>query len=423
MTLLQDITGMEKYLNTQDATSLSRMFYNCTKLTTIDLSGFYIDKVTRLSYMFYNCSSLVTIYAGDGWSIFGQVQYDTDMFTGCSNLVGGAGTTYDDSHVDATYAHIDGGTANPGYFSVKPEVEAYACYTPSNTTLTFYYDNQRPSRAGTTYDLNTGSDDPGWYTDGINPSVTQVAFDPSFADAHPTSTKDWFKDMSAIQSISGIEYLKTEEVTNMSGMFYGCSGLTNLDLSHFNTSKVTNMGGLFRDCSGLKSVNLSSFNTAHVTYMNQMFLGCSSLTSLDLSNFNTLVVQAMNGMFYDCNHLVTIYAGDGWSTTYALLNGGMFTGCTNLVGGMGTTYDANHVNKEYARIDGGPDNPGYFTAKSTAQPGDVSGDGEIDVNDVTMMISCILNDTPVDLATADMNGDNVVDVLDVTMLIAFILNN
>ena len=35
--------------------------------------------------------------------------------------------------------------------------EAYACYTSSNTTLTFYYDNQRSSRTGTTYDLNTGT--------------------------------------------------------------------------------------------------------------------------------------------------------------------------------------------------------------------------------------------------------------------------
>ena len=39
------------------------------------------------------------------------------------------------------------------------EVEAYACYTPSNTTLTFYYDNQRASREGTTCDLNTGNND------------------------------------------------------------------------------------------------------------------------------------------------------------------------------------------------------------------------------------------------------------------------
>ena len=39
------------------------------------------------------------------------------MFTYCLNLIGGAGTTIDDNHIDGDYAHIDGGTSNPGYFT------------------------------------------------------------------------------------------------------------------------------------------------------------------------------------------------------------------------------------------------------------------------------------------------------------------
>ena len=31
---------------------------------------------------------------------------------------------------------------------MQAAVEAYANYTPSNTTLTFYYDNQRSTRTG-----------------------------------------------------------------------------------------------------------------------------------------------------------------------------------------------------------------------------------------------------------------------------------
>lgn len=67
--------------------------------------------------------------------------------------------------------------------------EAYAVYTSDNTTLTFYYDTERGSRPGTTYDLNTGNNDTGWETDGNNNhKVTKVVFDPSFADARPTTT-------------------------------------------------------------------------------------------------------------------------------------------------------------------------------------------------------------------------------------------
>ena len=42
------------------------------------------------------------------------------MFFNCTSLVGGQGTTYNSSNpTDKTYAHIDGGTSNPGYFSEK----------------------------------------------------------------------------------------------------------------------------------------------------------------------------------------------------------------------------------------------------------------------------------------------------------------
>ena len=74
--------------------------------------------------------------------------------------------------------------------------EAYACYTSSNTTLTFYYDNYRSSRTGSTYDLNTGSASPLWYFSPIKTTVTKVVFDSSFANFRPTTTYSWFYDAS-----------------------------------------------------------------------------------------------------------------------------------------------------------------------------------------------------------------------------------
>jgi hypothetical protein len=41
------------------------------------------------------------------------------MFKLCESLIGGAGTAYDAGHINAAYAHIDGGTSNPGYFTTK----------------------------------------------------------------------------------------------------------------------------------------------------------------------------------------------------------------------------------------------------------------------------------------------------------------
>ncbi|UKI57706.1 MAG: DUF6273 domain-containing protein [Clostridium sp.] len=46
-----------------------------------------------------------------------NVTSSNEMFNACANLVGGLGTKYSYSYIDKTYAHIDGGKANPGYFT------------------------------------------------------------------------------------------------------------------------------------------------------------------------------------------------------------------------------------------------------------------------------------------------------------------
>jgi surface protein len=156
--------------------------------------------------------------------------------------------------------------------------------------------------------------------------------------------------------------------------------------------------------------------------MGYMFYDCSGLDSLDLSGWNTANVTNMSNMFNGCSELTTIYAGEDWSTEKVTSSGSMFSDCCNLVGGMGTTYDESHVNKAYAHIDGGLDNPGYFTGKTTAQRGDVNNDGNIDVDDVTTLIAAVLGNTTVDSTVADVNNDNSVDIDDVTALIGRVLN-
>ncbi len=360
MTKLFSIKGMS-YLNTSQVTDMRWMFYNCSNLkslnlchfdtskvdymarmfsgcsslTTLDLSSFDTSLVDEMGNMFSECSILETIYVGSGWDTEGVIS-SSGMFYHCTNLVGGQGTEYNYTHTDKTYAHIDGGPDNPGYLTDTYSLRAYACYTPSNTTLTFYYDKLCNSRPGTTYDLNRGSSNPGWRYDETCYNVTKVEFDSSFAGARPTSTSCWFIHMEHLEYIEGMSYLNTSEVTDMSDMFTFCNNLTSLDLSHFNTSKVTDMGS--------------------------MFYQCFKLTRLDLSHFNTSKVTDMTYMFSYCFNLQTIYVGDGWSTTAVKKSYHMFTYAEELVGGQGTAYDdSTPKDKTYAHIDGGPSNPGYFT--------------------------------------------------------------
>ena len=129
----------------------------------------------------------------------------------------------------------------------------------------------------------------------------------------------------------------------------------------------------------------------------------------------------MYNMFYGCTNLRTIYVGSGWSTAAVTSSSDMFFNCTNLVGGQGTTYDANHIDKAYAHIDGGPSNPGYFTDKNASQRGDVNGDGSVTISDVTALIDLLLGGGTISNPAADCNGDSNVTISDVTALIDYLL--
>ena len=70
----------------------------------------------------------------------------------------------------------------------------------------------------------------------------------------------------------------------MSGMFYGCSSLKELNLNNFNTNNVTNMSGMFDGCSSLKELNLINFNTNNVIDMSYMFSGCLNELKLKIKS-------------------------------------------------------------------------------------------------------------------------------------------
>ena len=139
-----------------------------------------------------------------------------------------------------------------------------------------------------------------------NGTIVHIVFDKSFSTYTPTSLYGFFTSLTKMETITGLEYLNTEKVTDMSYMFNNCSKLTSLDVTKFNTANVTNMRYMFYSCSALLSLDVTKFNTANVTNMSRMFSSCSKLTSLDVSKFNTVNVTNMNSMFYNCSKLTSL---------------------------------------------------------------------------------------------------------------------
>lgn len=108
--------------NTSKVTDMNSMFFECRNLATLNISNFNTSQVTNMSYMFCNCSSLRSIYVseynettGKGWTTKNVTDSD-NMFTGATKLVGGNGTKFNSSYIDATYARIDK-EGEPGYLT------------------------------------------------------------------------------------------------------------------------------------------------------------------------------------------------------------------------------------------------------------------------------------------------------------------
>ncbi|MBO7576420.1 MAG: BspA family leucine-rich repeat surface protein [Bacteroidales bacterium] len=112
--------------------------------------------------------------------------------------------------------------------------------------------------------------------------LTDLVTDMSFMFAGCTSLSS--------STFSGIEHFNTSNVTTMAHMFDGCSssGLSELDLSHFDTHHLFGSGmvAMFNGCASMRTLDLSSFTSEQITDMTDLFNGCTHMTSLDLSNFD-----------------------------------------------------------------------------------------------------------------------------------------
>ena len=258
-----------------------------------------------------------------------------------------------------------------------------AMYESSTQTLTFkkFVGETRPKNSAWVEDKMTMADINNNLGGG---TIKHIVFDKSFSSYTPTSLSRFFKDLPKLETITGLEYLNTEKVTdmsymfrncssltsldvtklntanvsNMSYMFSGCTNLTSLDVTKFNTANVTNMSDMFRNCSALTSLDVSKFNTVNVTNMGRMFSNCSALTSLDVTNFNTKKVTNMGRMFFECQALTTIYASSKFVTTQVSQSSDMFYNCKKLKGEEEWKND-KAIDKTYAKIDGG-----YFRDKA-----------------------------------------------------------
>ena len=343
--------SFKKNFDTSNVTDMSYMFLANGSLTSLDLSNFDTSNVTNMSHMFASDEVLSSLDLSNFDT--SNVTSMNEMFHECFGLSTLNISKFDTSNVtDMSYMFASCwslSSLNISSFDTRNVTNMSSMFNSCNVLTSLNLSNFNTSNVTNMANMFSNC----YYLTYLNIS--------SFNTSSVTDMTYMFYSCSGLTTLD-ISSFNTSNVTSMNAMFEDCSGLTTLDISNFNTSNVTSMYAMFEDCSGLTTLDISNFNTSSVTDMLYMFYGCSGLTSLDLSNFNTSSVTNMSYMFNGCTGLTTIYASDNFITTQVTSSASMFSGCTNLVGGNGTVYDSNYVDKTYAVIDT-EDDSGYFTEK------------------------------------------------------------
>ena len=349
--VLETIEGLE-YLNTSAVTDMSQLFYDCSALTSLDLTGFDTSNVTNMNDMFSGCWDLTSLdLTGFDTS---NVTSMNGMFSGCWDLTSLDLTGFDTSNV----------TSMSNMFSNCLNLTSLDLTGFDTSNVTTMADMFRDCTSLTSLDVS------GFDTSNVTDMADMfygcsalTSLDLSgFDTSNVTDMSNMFITCYALTSLD-LSGFDTSNVTDMADMFRECHALTSLDLSGFDTSNVTDMSNMFTICSALTSLDLTGFDTSNVTDMADMFRDCTSLTSLDLSGFDTSNVTDMAGMFGYCWALNTIYCDDTWTCDSSE---NMFYDCVSLVGAV--PFDASKVDVSMA-------NPltGYFT-KTDASVTDINAD-------------------------------------------------
>lgn len=231
-----------------NVTTLYQTFNNCNKLETLDMSRWNISKLTSTYYCFNGCSALKSIGDTSNWNTE-NIDNAGAMFGGCSSL----------EELDVKGWNMSNVIRLDGMFnncSSLRELDFTNWDTSNNSTF-------------------------GNFLNGCNANII------------------------------GFDNLKvTNKCTSLSNMNFTATNIKgNLNLSHWDLSNVTNISGIFRGCSGITGINVDGWNLSKCGSMDYMFSNCQ-FTEMDLRNvtFNNNITN-LQAIFYSCRAMTKLYLG------------------------------------------------------------------------------------------------------------------
>ncbi len=293
---------------TGDVTTMQSTFEACSKIKTLDIGNWDVSNVQTLLYTFKNCTALTTLNIGE-WKT-GKVKTLESTFESCKNLTTFELDKWDVANVTslkATFKECDKAThISVKNWQVQKVTDAETVFNNCDNLLYIDFGD-------------------GWHLNNCEKLID------AFARCYKIN-----QDFSNIYT--------TDKLYDIRSMFKASACIEKLDLRNVNVSGVSCFEQAFRQ----------EYKDGRT----------SALVEINLSGWDFSSAENCLSMFYDCKELKTIYATNDFdcSSIPNSKRGSMFTSCSKIVGGNGTTYHGDSYTNAKIDRDGVT---GYFTLGST----------------------------------------------------------
>jgi len=306
---------------------MSRMFFSCGNLQTLNISGWNVSNVEKMGYAFGCCRSVRSLDIG-GWDV-SRVQDLSGLFYDCQTL----GAQVQGSSNDLKLENWD-------VSSVRDMSRMfYGCINLNKITIT----NWDVSSAKDMSQMFTGCerigllDMSGWDVSAVenmhgmfsNCDILTVINLRGWNASQVQDMGSMFSGDRSLQTLDTSGWQTSSALKNTNSMFSGCAVLKSVDTSTWDVSGVTNMGSMFRGCHKLQTVDTSGWDVANVTDMDRMFSECMVMHTLDTSKWDTSSCTDMGYMFNSCNSLKVLETGT-WNVSEVTDMAHMFYECNNI---------------------------------------------------------------------------------------------
>ena len=314
------------------------MFHGCSAMTDLDVSGWNTSRVTTLDSTFSHCRALRALDVA---------RWNTSNVTDLSFTFSDCGAAALDLHtwdtgnviwLENTFSGAGASSINVTGWNTSKMASMYNAFAFTknlNTMDLSSWDTSSVGRWGVGEDVYMTSAFNSMFYNSDVKSVNVTGFD--FANFEGNGgrfsgvfamfgncrelkeiigTNTWtntdkilriYRTFEGCEKLDGLQVSNwdTSNVVAMNGTFNGCKSLTALAVDGWNVAKCSDFIETFRDCEKLESINISGWNMESVNsdYFINTFNGCKSLTHL---TFPEEIDFLSIGMAANCPNLTTI---------------------------------------------------------------------------------------------------------------------